>query len=288
MIKFFRKMFVFIHFFSSLDIFSHVKIITTIKTITFLSNFFNLKIMEKYEAINQTYYDRLNSSKRYPEAKLNLESPNESGLRYLIEEGLVYYYFENYFLKSNKKLSIDRQYNDFSSKKIVLAGGYFTQYVDSSPIAHAFPQLYDYFKKKQDIDIWITLESEQDYHLSKRIGILNIITTVCNTPADLFDFECCKIWCRPFSKTNEIHAAKTLLDSTIVINNEPTFTQAYSGTKINGSFYKKSCDCEGNLRKLKYLFKNCYNIANSENEIKIAKNIFNTKKCPICERNYLG
>ena len=243
--------------------------------------------MEKYEAITQSYYDSLNSNKRYPEAKLNIESSDESGLKYLIEDGLNYFYFENYFTKSNNKISIGgerRQNNDLSSKKIVLAGGYFTQYVDSSPIAHAFPQLYDYFKRKQDIDIWITLESELffklGYHLSKRIGMLNIISTACPTPVDLFDFECCKIWRKPFSPRNEIYVAKTLLDSVTVIKNEPTFTQGYSGSIFR-------CDCEGNLRKLKYLFKNCYNIANSENEIKIAKNIFNTKKCLICERNYL-
>ena len=83
----------------------------------------------------------------------------------------------------------------YHNTDIYVAGGFFVAYQDNSPFAHKYPELYDHYKRKQDIDIWIKATSDLEKYIDvSRINELNIIYSYYrDTSSERFDFECSTI-----------------------------------------------------------------------------------------------
>lgn len=109
----------------------------------------------QFIAINQQLYNQCDY-KRYPEAKFKFEFTNEF-YSSVLNEAVKWFDNRNKYYNMLGRRSII-MYNS----ELFIAGGVFSEYCDNSPFAHRYPQLYDHFKTKQDIDIWITNKETQN------------------------------------------------------------------------------------------------------------------------------
>jgi len=230
--------------------------------------------MKLYELITEEKYNSL-SVKRYPEAQFNLSAKK---LDHIVIDGLKCKIEQDKFFNENEKAALP-QPND-----VFVAGGYFSNYVRTSPMAQTFPELFDYFQKSQDMDIFL---NKQVIHAqTEKMGKLNLIhVPIDSTPTSNFDMDCCRIWCKPL-ENNDIYMATSLIDVTLPIYNEPTFSKE---PEINDrKLFIQVCKCKSRLRRLKYMFKNCFDLSKVDDEIELAKLIFRHKRCNICDQDFIN
>ncbi len=234
-----------------------------------------------YISLTQTEYDDL-PKKRYPEAKFIIERTQPDVFFKLHLDGLKYFYgTKKYEHNDITNYEIFKQ-SACNLSNIVFAGGMFTSYIDNSPFAHHFPELFDHYKKKHDIDVWVKSEEKdkENYFESTHFGCLNIIELNYDQfPCGLFDFDCCKVWC------NALDYKKVMLPITLLttekLANDPSFDTPYYFQKDN-----YNCICVTQIRRIKYCFKNCFSFENIFRELLLCKHIFSKRRCFVCHRRY--
>lgn len=242
----------------------------------------------EYIYMNQQIYDSI-ETKRYPEARFKFEFDNEDELYANIMKSITLWYETKNRLRSD----YDFKPITLTQSDIYLAGGMYSEYCESSPFAHHYPRLFNHFKDKQDIDIWIRRSTDyNDYeydcrslHSSQyRIKNYNFIQIPFILPVDYFDFECAKIWSSA-SNFKQIMIPQSLLNHE-KLNIEPSFENNYNENLIKCDHFRQKCVCTRIIRKLKYCFKNCFDLNNARQELIISDQLLGQKVCSLCGKSY--
>jgi hypothetical protein len=165
-----------------------------------------------------------------------------------------------------------------------VAGGHFVEYQNNSPFAHKYPELYEHFNSKQDIDVWIKSPSPSAYNSIVKYNNVNIIYAWFDSlPTERFDFECTKVYQKFLNPVCWFPTSLTI-NSKIHVN-EPSFIVPHI-ERPREHLFKRHCWCSKFLRKLKYCFKNCFDVSNYKEEFKISDEIFQKQACGICSKSF--
>ena len=99
----------------------------------------------------------------------------------------------------------------------------------------------------------------------------------------ILDFECTKIHQRLFNQVCWFPTSLTVNHQSNV--NEPSFLFPHI-ERQRDHLFGQQCWCAKFLRKLKYCFKNCFNVANYNEEFEISDHIFQRPACGICLKSF--
>ena len=186
----------------------------------------------------------------------------------------------------------------------IVAGGIYSEYLDTSPFSLAFPFLYKHIKMHRDINVFINAKlkmSPRHNHATHSIrrGSVNTIHTPFNTsPTSMFDYDCFKIWrgvyveylkdASPVTQNISVHKSLFINDGLTSSNeydyfNNPSFIHLNKFLSIRST---NICICKYFLRILKAAFKGFYNHENLIAELIYARVIFKNDTCSICSDSF--
>jgi hypothetical protein len=225
--------------------------------------------------------------------------------QFLIQTGADLYQIAQSTIQANNNLfSIGATRNLFVGD-CILAGGFFTQYLDNSPFSLAFPKLYKHCKLNRDINVFINSNLNKtpchDYNTqSNRRGCINTIHTPFETsPATAFDYHCFKIWrglCVEYSDTRPIIQNITVYKSlfmdpsvSVPATDIYDYTVHPSFIHINEFLHNKktkSCLCKLFMRVLKAFFRGFFNAENLLEEMIFARIFFKEDHCKFCLESF--